>query len=167
MNEDILSEVLYSNPRLGRSKISNWSAYESNLRILAYVTEECLLDGIERLESEKNRFSKDGFFYSIPYYDSDLLYSDDSIMLMCIYDIHNRSSFCPISITAKLYTGEDVAIIYLNLQYKERTEKKLLCKITADDSIESDFGVKDGIVLVELETFLREYTEKYRSRFNI
>lgn len=88
--KNIFEEIIKEKPVLNLDEQTR-KAYMLGLLLLGeYVTEDFL--DLPRLIDESKRFSLEGYYYYIPYINSNMLYSDRNIMLLRIYELKSRSS---------------------------------------------------------------------------
>lgn len=121
MNTVIQGLLDKSTPKIECLSENERKIYEAGLRLLGTIVSEDFFD-LPKLSDSK--YSMDGLFYEIPYYDSEQLYSSDNQrFLLVVYHIHNRSSCCPLRIDFKLVDMKNYAI-YVYIQWGERPLKK-------------------------------------------
>ena len=121
MNKIIQELLDNSQPKIECLKEDERKLYEAGLGVLGVLISENFFD-IPKLPVDK--YSTDGLFYEIPYYDSEQLWcSDNQRFLLVIYHIKNRSSFCPLRLDFKIVDMKNYAI-YVYIQWGERTVKK-------------------------------------------
>lgn len=116
--KNILSEEY---PKIETLSKEMMSMYTKCLKGLSAFISQDFFD-IPRLIGDK--YSQEGYFYEIPYFDSEqLLESGNQIMAIVVYKLYNKSSWCPLRIDMKL-TDENNFGIYVYDQSGERTIKK-------------------------------------------
>jgi len=101
--------------------------YESGLAILGLIVCEDFFN-LPRLP--KDKYSKEGLFYEIPYYDSEQLWeSNNQRFLLVVYKIEKTktgmSSWCPMRIDFKIIDEKNYSILVYD-QSGERTVKREL-----------------------------------------
>jgi len=101
--------------------------YETGIRILGTIICDKFFD-LPRLS--KDKYSIDGLFYEIPYYDSEQLWeSNNQRFLLVVYKIEKTktgmSSWCPMRIDFKLLDEKNYSILVYD-QSGERTVKREL-----------------------------------------
>jgi hypothetical protein len=75
----------------------------------------------------EKRFDTDGLFYTIPYLDDETLWhSGNSRTLLVVWQVENRSSFCPLRIEVAITDAENFAIYVYDQSSPEKTNKKAL-----------------------------------------
>lgn len=71
--------------------------HKFGLKVLSTLTSENFLD--IPLFNRETRFENDGYFYNIPYFHDETIHMiGNTVTLLVIYHVENRSSYCPISI---------------------------------------------------------------------
>ena len=110
MIELLSNEIIEKSPKVTSISEKEQNRYRLGLSAIAYVLDENFID-IERINLG-HKYAKEGLFYEIPFYDSDVLWSDNKLMLMCIYRIKNKSSYCPISISINKEGPLEVKVHY-------------------------------------------------------
>lgn len=98
--------------------------YEASLLLLASTVCQEFID-IPKLP--KDRFSRDGLFYTIPFYDDETMYSSGGLqrLVLVVWRVINKSSYCPLRIDVKIVDANNFYIIIYD-QGGEKTEKREL-----------------------------------------
>lgn len=95
--------------------------YLFGLKLLSICACEDFFD-ISKLPDD--RFSKDGLFYTIPYYHDETLWSSgNSRTILVMYKVENKSSYCPMRLEIELIDNDNY-ILWLHDQTGQRTIKK-------------------------------------------
>lgn len=117
MNTFLKSMIGDRKPKIENMSEREKHIYEAGLGILAGTVTEDFFD-IGTLPED--RFSTDGIFYEICYYDSETLWSSgNQRTLVVIYEVKARSSWCPLRIDFQLI---DIDNMYL-YAYKQDGNK--------------------------------------------
>jgi len=116
--EKILNE---EKPKIDTLSDDIRNQYVKCLKALSIFVSEDFFD-IPRLIG--NKYEQEGYFYEIPYFDSEQLWeSNNQIMLIVVYKIENKTSCCPLRIDMKV-TDENNWSIYVYDQSGDRTIKR-------------------------------------------
>lgn len=120
--EKILNE---EKPKIDTLSDDIRNQYVKCLKALSIFVSEDFFD-IPRLIG--NKYEQEGYFYEIPYFDSEQLWDfGNQIMLVVVYRLGNKSYFCPLRIDMKLIDADNWSI-YVYDQSGERTIRKALLK---------------------------------------
>jgi hypothetical protein len=99
MNNKLQEVVKTRQPKIKNLEDEEKRAYKAGLMMLGITVDEDFFD-IPELPS--NKYENDGLFYEIPYFTSEQLWTQDNQrMLVVVYKIENRSSYCPLRIDFK------------------------------------------------------------------
>jgi len=138
MNPTIKNYLETEQPKITILSDKEKRIYEAGIGILGTIISDDFFD-IPRLP--KNKYSTDGLFYEIPYYDSEQLWcSNSQRFLLVVYKIKNKSSRCPLRIDFKLVDEKNYGI-YVYDQSGQRTVKREL------------MSCKDGIYYTEIDNY--------------
>ncbi|WP_297419060.1 hypothetical protein [Clostridium sp.] len=122
MNKIIENLLKTKQPKIQTLDKREKMLYEVGLGVLGSYISENFFD-IPHLP--KDKYSQNGLFYEIPYYDSDQLWcSDNQRMLLVVYQIKNKTSFCPLRIDFNI-TDKNNFNVWVYDQSGERTIKIL------------------------------------------
>lgn len=73
-----------------------------------------------------DRLNHEGLFYNIPYFHSQTLWTcENQRNLLVVYEIKNKSSYCPLRIDIKII-DEDNFYIYVYNQSNDNQQKRIL-----------------------------------------
>ena len=123
MNPTIKKYLDTEHPKITTLSDKEKRIYEAGIGILGTITCKDFLD-ISKLS--KDKYSIDGLFYEIPYYDSEQLWSSNNQrFLLVVYKIENRSSWCPLRIDFKIVDEKNFSILVYK-QSGDRTIKREL-----------------------------------------
>ena len=115
--------VTVSKPKIETLDKKEGALYKFGIDLLSAVTCEEFLD-LPLLPD--NRFDTDGLFYTIPYFHDDMLWSNGlSRMVLVVWEVRERSSFCPMQISFE-FTDRDNYNLIVHDQTGERTTRKSL-----------------------------------------
>jgi len=139
MNQTIKTILETEQPKITTLSDKEKRIYEAGIGILGAIISDDFLD-IPRLP--KNKYSTNGIFYEIPYYDSEQLWtqSNQQRFLLVVYKIENRSSWCPLRIDFKLVDEKNFSVLVYD-QSGERTVKREL------------MSCEDGIYFTEIDNY--------------
>ena len=123
MNPTIKKYLDTEHPKITTLSDKEKRIYEAGIGILGTIACEDFLD-IPKLS--KDKYSIDGLFYEIPYYDSEQLWSSNNQrFLLVVYKIENRYLWCPFRIDFKLVDENNYSILVYD-QLGDRTIKREL-----------------------------------------
>ena len=127
MNPIIKNYLETEQPKITNLTDKEKRIYEAGIGILGLIICDEFFD-IPRLP--KDKYSTEGLFYEITYYDSDQLWeSDNQRFLLVVYKIHKTkmgiSSWCPMRIDFKIVDEKNYNILVYD-QSSERTIKREL-----------------------------------------
>ena len=138
MNQTIKTILNTEQPKITTLSDKEKRIYEAGIGILGAIIPDDFLD-IPRLP--KDKYSTNGLFYEIPYYDSEQLWcSDNQRFLLVVYKIENKSSWCPLRIDFKIVDEKNFGI-YVYDQSGQRTIKREL------------MSCEDGIYYTEINNY--------------
>jgi len=138
MNQTIKAILDTEQPKITTLSDKEKRIYEAGIGILGAIIPDDFLD-IPRLP--KDKYSTNGLFYEIPYYDSEQLWcSDNQRFLLVVYKIENKSSWCPLRIDFKIVDEKNFGI-YVYDQSGQRTIKREL------------MSCEDGIYYTEINNY--------------
>jgi len=138
MNQTIKTILNTEQPKITTLSDKEKRIYEAGIGILGAIISDDFLD-IPRLP--KDKYSTDGLFYEIPYYDSEQLWTQSNQrFLLVVYKIENRSSWCPLRIDFKLVDEKNFSVLVYD-QSGERTVKREL------------MSCEDGIYFTEIDNY--------------
>ena len=138
MNQTIKTILNTEQPKITTLSDKEKRIYEAGIGILGAIISDDFLD-IPRLP--KDKYSTDGLFYEIPYYDSEQLWTQSNQrFLLVVYKIENRSSWCPLRIDFKLVDEKNYGI-YVYDQSGQRTVKREL------------MSCENGIYFTEIDNY--------------
>lgn len=123
MNSVLMDKLKTLSPKIKDLEEHEIRHHKASIGLFATFINDDFFDLPERPEK---RFEKDGLYYSIPYFDDNMLYiSDNTRDVIVVYQIENGSSFCPFRISVRL-VDENEYNIYIHDQSGERSIKRLL-----------------------------------------
>lgn len=123
MNNLLIDKLNNLSPKIETLDEYEIRHYKASIALFATFINEDFFDLPERPE---NRFEKDGLYYSIPYFDDNILdVIDNTRDIVVVYQIENGASFCPFRISFRL-VDENEYSIYIHDQSGERSIKRLL-----------------------------------------
>jgi len=128
MNQIIKQYLDTEQPKITTLTDKEKRLYKAGIGILGTIVCEEFFD-LPRLP--KDKYSKEGLFYEIPYYDSDQLWtqSNQQRFLLVVYKIEKTktgmSSWCPMRIDFKIIDEKNYSILVYD-QSGERTVKREL-----------------------------------------
>lgn len=118
MNTTIKGMLETMKPKISTLSEREKMLYEAGIGLLGiFVCEDFF--NIPKLPQDK--YSTDGLFYTIPYYDDDQLWAiDNKRILLVVYKIENRSFCCPLRIDCDIEDKKNFKILVYD-QSGERT----------------------------------------------
>jgi hypothetical protein len=131
LNNKIQEYVKTREPMIENLKGEERRIYKAGLMMLGMTVCEDFLD-IPELSSHK--YETNGLFYEIPYFSSEQLWTQDNQrILLVVYKIENRSSYCPLRIDFKHILKEDTIDYWLYV-YDQSGDKTIKWELTAHEN---------------------------------
>lgn len=123
MNKTLKEIIERQQPKLPNLTKKEKGLYQFGLRLLSELVCEEFLD---IPELPVNRFDTVGLFYSIPYFHDEMLYHiKKNRILLVVYKVEAKSSFCPLRIDMDITDKENFSLTVYD-QSGEKTRKHLL-----------------------------------------
>lgn len=114
MNSRIKAILEHNKPKLPNLSETEMNIYKLGLTVVSRFVGEEFLD-LDPLP--KDRFSKEGLFFTMPYFDDEQLWcSDNQRILLVIYEVSKKDgrigSICPLRIDFKMEEKDFKVIVY-------------------------------------------------------
>lgn len=158
MNNHLLEMSVERQPLLTNLSDEEKKAYTTGLKMLAIAVCE---DFIDLPELSSHKYDRNGLFYSIPYFNDETLWTQDNQRtILVVYEIKNRSSFCPLRIDFK-YIVKEKTVDYWLYVYDQTGERSVKWELVASENNENYTTIHEyeTIKLSELVGYKRKVSE--------
>jgi hypothetical protein len=142
MNSVIKQMLDNESPKISTLDEKEKKLYKAGLGILGTIISSDFFD-LPRLSTDK--YSKDGVFYSIPFYDDTQLWAcSNKRMLLIVYHIYNRGSWCPFRIDFEFTDTKNFRIIAYDQSGQRTIPSEFIACVNSEwfTQIENHNGVK-------------------------